>query len=330
MRLLFPYIRKEAFRTTWYILHTCNNYIQFGNVQTPAHGSVRRNLYLPNASFGQAKILFFRSTILSNDTRQISWLSFGITSEGIRALWLDRSSLEYRVYRASGSRTVAQRGNTAVLVAPWNKVAPTTNQGADVGGPREICLPLNIAFAPSTWVALSLSLAARWPRGILILRGVAAFALLRPPSRSNRCCLLSSSSSSSSSIFSSFVVIFFFFFSSFSSSSPSLCLPFLYVCVILEDRDEDSSGKKRFQGKESGSQRWIGVIIGKGNERYCYAVINSMRNPKANPWRAEIGASWTETVMIGVRSRFPSWFIEASQATRLRVDLVFHGEIKVD
>lgn len=24
----------------------------------------------------------------------------------------------------------------------------------------------------------------------------------------------------------------------------------------------------------------MGVIIGKGNERYCYAVINSMRNPK--------------------------------------------------
>lgn len=196
-------------------------------MQTPTHDSVRRNLYLPNASFGQAKILFFRSTILSNDTRQISWLSFGITSEGIRALWLDRSSLEYRVYRASGSRTVAQRGNTAVLVAPWNKVAPTTNQGADVGGPREICLPLNIAFAPSTWVALSLSLAAHWPRGILILRGVAAFALLRPPSRSNRCCLLSSSSSSFF-IFSSFVFFFllllFLFLFSFTLPTISLCM----------------------------------------------------------------------------------------------------------
>lgn len=94
-----------------------------------------------------------------------------------------------------------------------------------MGGPREICLPLNIAFAPSTWVALSLSLAAHWPRGILILRGVAAFALLRPPSRSNRCCLLSSSSSSFS-IFSSFVFFFLLllFLFLFSFTLPTISL----------------------------------------------------------------------------------------------------------
>lgn len=46
-----------------------------------------------------------------------------------------------------------------------------------MGGPGEICLPLNIAFAPSTWVALSLSpsLSGLSPaRGILILLVAAA------------------------------------------------------------------------------------------------------------------------------------------------------------
>lgn len=45
----------------------------------------------------------------------------------------------------------------------------------------------------------------------------------------------------------------------------------------------------------------MGVIIGKGNERYCYAVINSTRNPGRGEEGAAERREREREVMIGVR-----------------------------
>ena len=124
-----------------------------------------------------------------------------------------------------------------------------------MGGPGEICLPLNIAFAPSTWVAVSLSLAARWPRGIFILRW--------------RGCFCSPSSSiQEQPLLSPVLLLLLLLF------LVLLHLLFLLPVISLCMRDDIGGTIARKIPRERNGFRER--QIGKNNERYCYAVINRL------------------------------------------------------
>lgn len=75
----------------------------------------------------------------------------------------------------------------------------------------------------------------------------------------------------------------------------------------------------------------MGVIIGKGNERYCYAVINSTRSIRGEGLNGVREREREREIMIGVSKLIPILGLsEDSQGDPFEGRFSVYGGIKID